>query len=188
MILDNLSTHKCRAVRQWSRGNQSRVVLHRGLQLLGEPARTGLRASCSCSCVGEHHQHPNGHSVDPSAAGPASTLAHRLRPRFRPARLRNAANAPEPEPRKAIAGADHSHKQHETPQKRHARKRLWTPQLAADLPAVGPSATPLKPDQHDVVGRTAGITAWRTQQLSSNCRDAGLGQADGAPKPEERSP
>ena len=124
MILDNLSAHKGRAVRQWARGNRVELCFTPTYSSWANPIEAHFGPLREF--VLNNSQHPN-HTVltrrlhGPTCAGATPT------PETPTCSPRNAANAPEPDPRKATAGADHSHKQHETPQKRHARKRLWTP-------------------------------------------------------------
>ena len=93
VILDNLSAHKGRAVRQWARRQQSRVVLHPDLQLLGQPDRSALRAAARVRA--QQLPAPQPHSVDPSAAR-LPALAQRQRPRPRPARRATPRTRPNP--------------------------------------------------------------------------------------------
>ena len=93
VILDNLSSHKGRAVRQWARGNRVELCFHPDLQLLGQPDRSALRAAARVRA--QQLPAPQPHSVDPSAAR-LPALAQRQRPRPRPARRATPRTRPNP--------------------------------------------------------------------------------------------
>ena len=92
VILDNLSSHKPRRAPVGTR-QQSRVVLHPDLQLLGQPDRSALRAAARVRA--QQLPAPQPHSVDPSAAR-LPALAQRQRPRPRPARRATPRTRPNP--------------------------------------------------------------------------------------------
>ena len=109
VILASLSAHKGRAVRQgasWpGTRQQSRVVLHPDLQLLGQPDRSALRAAARVRA--QQLPAPQPHSVDPSAAR-LPALAQRQRPRPRPARRATPRTlTARSEKRRTRNGADH---------------------------------------------------------------------------------
>ncbi|MCY4494060.1 MAG: transposase [Acidimicrobiaceae bacterium] len=121
VIFDNLPAHKGRAVRKWAENNKVELCFTPTHSSWANPIEAHFKPLREF--VLNNSPHPNRRPVGctPTCAGATPTPGTPTRS------PRNAANAPEPEPRKATAGSDHTHKQHETPQKQHARKRLWTP-------------------------------------------------------------
>lgn len=80
VILDNLSAHKGKSIRQWAARNNVRAVFHTDLQLVGEPDRGALRAPTRVRV--EQLEPPEPRRADTPAPRPPP-MAQRQRPRPR---------------------------------------------------------------------------------------------------------